>query len=375
MMLVGGILIYSYFLGLLWLLTGFWKLPKTTLQKFTPKHTFSIIIPFRNEALRIENLLESLQNITYPKDHFELLFVDDASEDNSVSIVTEALTNSEFSWRILPNERRSNAPKKDAITAAIEKSRFNWIVTTDADCSVQPEWLESMNEFIQAHNPKMLCGPVLISGDQSMFNAFQQYENINLQGVTMGSFGWNIPMLCNGANLAFEKKIFEEVGGYAGNDTIASGDDIFLMEKVRQLYPKDVHFLKSNHALVATTDASNIKEALMQRIRWAGKTRRQNNPRAQILGILVALINLWIVAGLFWCLNWKVEFIIFYFGIFAIKITSEIIFLFGIDAFFRSRPKVITAIILGLIYPFFSSFILFRSMIGTYRWKGRSFKM
>ncbi len=37
--------------------------------------------------------------------------------------------------------------------------------------------------------------------------------------------------MCNGANLAFRKDVFNEVSGYKGNIQIASGDDEFLMRK------------------------------------------------------------------------------------------------------------------------------------------------
>jgi hypothetical protein len=37
--------------------------------------------------------------------------------------------------------------------------------------------------------------------------------------------------MCNGANLAYKKSLFQELNGFQGNDTIASGDDVFLQKR------------------------------------------------------------------------------------------------------------------------------------------------
>ena len=51
--------------------------------------------------------------------------------------------------------------------------------------------------------------------------------------------------MCNGANLAYEKQLFYQVDGFTGIDTIASGDDMLLMNKVAEKYPQQLGFVKS----------------------------------------------------------------------------------------------------------------------------------
>src|SRR5690606_261137 len=133
------------------------------------------------------------------------IFVNDASEDTSKATVSGAIKTSKFSIRLLQNKRVSNSPKKDAISEAIKESKFEWIVTTDADCELPKNWLKTLDAFIQMNNPVMVCGPVIYESNRSFIENYQQLDGFGLQTVTIGSFGLGNPLLCNGANLAYKK--------------------------------------------------------------------------------------------------------------------------------------------------------------------------
>jgi cellulose synthase/poly-beta-1,6-N-acetylglucosamine synthase-like glycosyltransferase len=97
---------------------GFLKLSNFTHENLAPQTKFSVIIPFRNEAERLPNLLASIIGLRYPTHLIEVIFVDDASEDDSVAIIETALQDSqnpsEIIFKIIPNRRLSGSPKKDA---------------------------------------------------------------------------------------------------------------------------------------------------------------------------------------------------------------------------------------------------------------------
>lgn len=114
---------------------------------------FTVIVPFRNEEENLPDLIKSLENLNYSKYHFEVIFVDDDSIDNSVELSLRLLSCSQLDFQIISNDRISNSPKKDAITTAINKAKYNWVVTTDADCEVQKTWLDICNSFIN----QMMC--------------------------------------------------------------------------------------------------------------------------------------------------------------------------------------------------------------------------
>ena len=66
---------------------GFDKIKEFKFANLQPKTTFSVIIPFRNEAKNLPKLLESVQSLKYPKHLFEVIFVNDFSEDDSVYLI------------------------------------------------------------------------------------------------------------------------------------------------------------------------------------------------------------------------------------------------------------------------------------------------
>ncbi len=115
-----------------------------------PENTFTVIIPFRNEVKNLPNLLESLSSLDYPKELFELILINDDSNNNSVERIEQFKSqNSKLDIYIFDNIRKSNSPKKDAIETAIQKSKFNWIATADADCIIPKKWLQLFDEFIK----------------------------------------------------------------------------------------------------------------------------------------------------------------------------------------------------------------------------------
>jgi hypothetical protein len=67
---------------------------------------------------------------------------------------------------------------------------------------------------------------------------FQQLDLTSLQGATIGSFGLNKAFMCNGANFAYTKSLFEKLNGFDGNNKIASGDDVFLLQKAVEKFPE-----------------------------------------------------------------------------------------------------------------------------------------
>jgi cellulose synthase/poly-beta-1,6-N-acetylglucosamine synthase-like glycosyltransferase len=79
---------------------------------------FTIIVPFRNEAANLPLLLDSISKLHYPKERFEVILVDDESEE------VFSPHCSLFNIRIIKNNRVSNS-LKDAISTAIPLSPAN----------------------------------------------------------------------------------------------------------------------------------------------------------------------------------------------------------------------------------------------------------
>ena len=365
----------AYIISLGILIFGFWKLPNFTEKTTTQETPFSIIIPFRNEAEILPTLLESIQKLKYPSHLFEVILVDDASEDSSVEIINEILQpNSEQNnIRLITNKRQSASPKKDAITVAIGVAKNEWILTTDADCILPATWLNAYDAFIQKYNPTLVAGPVHYQPNNTLVGQFQKFDVLSLQLVTMGFFGWGAPTLCNGANLAYRKDAFVEVDGFAGNNHVASGDDIFILEKMQKLAQGKVLFLKSVEALVTTQVQKTWADTISQRIRWASKTSKQKMLLSKLLGFLVFLTNFIAVGGLIYCI-FHPDFLQYYLGFLAAKILTDFIAIAFSNTFFRSKINIGAFLISVLYYPVITMIVVLGSLKGSYSWKGRKFK-
>ncbi|MFD1094850.1 glycosyltransferase family 2 protein [Salegentibacter chungangensis] len=337
---------------------------------------FSVIIPFRNEAENLPGLLNSITEIKYPEALFEILLVNDESEDASEEICRNFIEDHpEISVEILQNIRLSNSPKKDALSVAIQRSGFEYIVTTDADCIVPEHWLQCFNEEVIKEEPELIAGPVGITQSgrkQKLFEAFEEMDFLSLQATGFGAYGIGKAFMCNGANLCYKKSAFVEASGFNGNDEIASGDDVFLLQKFKKS-GKKISFLKSKKAVVFTKPQSSLKGLINQRMRWAAKASAYTDQFSKIAGTIVVLMNLFLITGafavLFKLMPYKPVMVLF-----LIKFNADFVLLFSASKFFRRELLMRNYFWSSLVYPFFSVLVAFKAFTGEFEWKGRSYR-
>ena len=371
MIFIGSIILFVYIITLVVLLFGYYKIKEFKCKKDNPTIQFSIIIPFRNEATHLPDLLKSIEKLKYPTALFELIFVDDESSDQSVNIIKNE---SAFkNYQIIKNQRKSASPKKDAITEAIKISKFDWIVTTDADCMLPENWLMVFNQFIHENNPTMIAGSVSYKSEKGLINSYQQLDNFSLQTVTIAGFGFKYPLICNGANLAYRKDVFLETLGFEGNDTVASGDDVFLMEKFVKRDKNGVQFLKNKDTVVITAAENYWNDIINQRIRWASKTSKQNNVASKFIGMIVFSMSLYMIVGIIYFL-FNLLFIKFLIGFLFSKLIIDFIFSSQTAYFYKKRIHLLSYLSNAIVYPFITVFVVLNSISGSYKWKGRAFK-
>jgi len=372
MMLVLGLILLVYVLTIGHLIYGFDQIPNYKKSDDKPETYFAIVVPFRNESENLPRLLESFKKLDYPKTLFEIIFVDDFSEDNSVKLIYNwRMENGKFHTTLLENLRISNSPKKDAITRAIPIIKNEWIITTDADCIVSENWLLTLDNYIQNHDVDMIVGSVTYDCKKSFLHHFQQLDLLSLQGTTIGSFGLGLGFMCNGANFCYTKSLFQELNGFAGNNKLASGDDAFLVQKAMQSQPEKVHYLKSKSNIVHTKPLNNWISLFHQRIRWASKTSSYQSVFGKDLAVIVFTENLAVIIGFVLMLMHKIESN--YFALlFLVKFVFDFILLKKTNSFF-SKKRMHFLILSSLLYPLFCVSVALFSFVGKYEWKGRKF--
>lgn len=363
-MILTAVLLFFYAALITQLAFGIAKMNKqNSVELSEPKTSFSIIVPFRNEAENLPFLLESIEKLNYPKELFEVILVDDESEEKFL------VSSFKFQVSIIPNQRKSNSPKKDAIETAIQIAKHNWIVTTDADCEVPENWLAIFDAEIQAKDVKMCVGSVSYATETGFLHDFQNNDFLSLQGVTAGSFGIEKPFMCNGANFAYEKAFFKTLNGFEGNNNLASGDDVFLLQKALKAAPEKITYL-GNLNVVFTKSCDSWKDLIHQRVRWASKTSAYVNWYPKILGIIVFLTNL---SGLLLLVVpiYESELIKLTVYFWVLKFGIDFMFLKFSATYFKLPFKNFLGSF--LVYPFFTVLVVSKAMFGKFEWKERRF--
>ena len=361
---------YVFFIGLL--IWGFSKVKTFLLHGSENKTGFSIVIPFRNEEHNLPDLLQSLAQLKYSKEQFEIIFVDDASKDNSVRVINNwRMENPWFHLTILDNVRVSKSPKKDAITRAVMIAKHLWIITTDADCMVQPEWLSVYDTYIQNNDAEMIAGAVRFPTKGFLLSHFQQMDMLSLQGASIGSFGLEEAFMCNGANFAYTKTFFSDLKGFHGNNHIASGDDVFLLQKAIANFPEKVRYLKNQDAIVTTKPEKSWFKLFKQRVRWASKASAYQSDFAKGMAIVVFLANFMLLCGVlllaFNLMHWQLLLVLF-----AVKFSVDFILMYQANRFLKMC--MYSVLVSSLIYPVFSTLVALYSLIGGFEWKRENIK-
>lgn len=356
------------------LAVGFISIDEFKGKDHKDETTFSVIIPFRNEANNLPNVLKSISELHYSKELVEFIFVDDASSDASVNIIQDFVSKLTMTTQVIATIRSSNSPKKDAISTAISIAKNTWIITTDADCMVPQNWLKKLNSCIQEKDLNMVVAPVNYKAKNNFLAQFQWLDFMSMQGSTIGGFGLNFPFLCNGANLAYKKDVFSRLHGFEGNNTMASGDDIFLFEKFLAHDKKSVGLLKSKEAIVTTFPVKTWRELLHQRTRWAAKTSQLKSVPIKLIGLLVLLVNSFIVFSFFIVVFQPNTFTILLLA-WSIKLIIDLVLFIPTIRFFNNETSFLKWYVpSSLLYSFFSVFVVFKTLFFNYQWKGRKFK-
>jgi cellulose synthase/poly-beta-1,6-N-acetylglucosamine synthase-like glycosyltransferase len=330
--------------------------------------TVSVIIAARNEENTLPLLLRDLQAQDYPTHLFEVIVVNDFSTDATAAAIQGAPGNFRM---IMPQCKPEESGKKKAIAGGVAIAKGDLILVTDADCRVGQRWLSTMAAFCQDRGAEFVAAPVKYTYQPGVLPVLQVLDFITLQGITAASVSSDFGTMCNGANLAYTKKAFQAVGGFAGIDKVPTGDDMLLMYKIWKQDKSKVFYLKSSDATVSTGAVATWKEFLMQRRRWASKTLVYDDIRLIVVLGFVLLFNLVPVALLILGF-WQPVSLLYLLFFLAIKTAIEWPFVFAVARFFNQERLMRYFFFLQPLHVFYTVFVGIWSQLGGYEWKGRA---
>ncbi|MCC6760926.1 MAG: glycosyltransferase [Chitinophagaceae bacterium] len=368
------LLAVAYAALVLWYKSAWQSLPlyPQVPSDFQPATTVTVLVPARNEAANIAACLKSLVAQRFPASLLQIIVLDDASEDETAAIANSIAHQHAF-VQVIAVPPAAQSHKKRAIEYGIAQATGQLIVCTDADCAMGPNWLMTL---VHAHETKgwqFIAAPVqYIAKKQQVLQVFQVLDFLTLQGITAASVSKNFHAMCNGANIAYSKKAFEEVGGFAGIDALPTGDDMLLMHKIWQRNPEAVGWIKSTDAIVYTQPCPTWKAFFQQRIRWASKAAYYQDKKIIGVLLLVYVLNVSLLLALIVGLIASMPKLLLAFGLaLVLKTMVEFLFLAPVAQFFQQQQWLNWFHVLQLHHIVYTVIAGWLGRFGSYQWKGR----
>ena len=322
----------------------------------------SVIVPCYNEQENIPDILHDLSGQVYPSERFEVIIVDDNSTDSTFKIAhsSESIAN----LIVLKNMGKG---KKQALRTGINASKGALLITTDADCRIGSNWINTIASFYSEHSPKMIVCPVVLSENNKFLDKLQELEYLSLQGITAGTIAIGNPTMCNGANIAFTKETYNNHISDL-HDEIASGDDMFLMLSLLREKEPGIYWLESNEASVTTNAARNLKSFLRQRSRWFSKWKYYDSLYISVLSIVTFVTNLLItgtlIAGIFYP-----KFFFLFLVLLLIKSLPDYLILSATTKRYQKTELMKYFVPTQLLYPFYVILIALTSVFWKPEWE------
>lgn len=174
----------------------------------------SVIIPVYNDSLRLKTCLQSLDKQTYPRDLYEVIVVDNGSDESIEPLVAE------FRWARASFEvcRSSYAARNKGISLA----QGEVLAFTDSDCIPAPNWIErGIANLLNTPEHEIIGGKVeFFFQDPEHPSAVELYDSMMNFDMKMYIEKTNFT---GAGNLFTLKRIFEHVGSF--DSSLKSGGD------------------------------------------------------------------------------------------------------------------------------------------------------
>ncbi len=232
------IILSSILLLLILIQAVFYILPAFALRKSDAEKSnadlppVSVIIACRNELQNLKSNLQYIINQQYPE--FEIVIVDDNSTDGMYEYVSNLAKTSPRSIKLVKNDGKG---KKSALSCGIRAGAYEHLIFTDADCRPTSEhWISGMMSHFNEGNP-LVVGYGELSG-KTFAARFASYDAALIALQYMGFASLGHAYMAVGRNIAYSRKLWDTLGGFASHSDMASGDDdLFVREAARHIRP------------------------------------------------------------------------------------------------------------------------------------------
>lgn len=255
-----------------------------------PSPLISVIVPIRNEALRMEGLLRTLGLQNCPE--AEYIFLDDRSSDESPALLRQFAAAHENVRIVTLTENPGPNHKQFALSQGIAIARGELFLFTDADCEAPPSWIRSMALRMTDRRVGALIGPVFklptslprqgqSSAEQGQtppergqssfgkrfFQVYQCFDHAIRYFYLAASTGIGAAGGGFGNNLILRRETLDSIGGYA-RIPHSPTEDAALISRIRAVTTYQVRSACGPDVRVMTRGENSWGALLNQTLRW-----------------------------------------------------------------------------------------------------------
>ena len=341
-------------------------------------NTVSVVVACRNEEQNIKNLIKDIMNQNVDKERFQLIIVDDHSEDKTLEILHKESEKWKNLHIICMND--DEIGKKNAIRKGVRFAKGDVILCTDADCKIQENWIKTMLSNFTNKHIKFVAGPVKYSSEDNFLNKFQSLELISLVSSGAAAIQRKKSTICNGANLAFRRKEYDEIPLDVFHDF--NTDDVSLLHYFKNHYKDGILFSKDLDSIVETNANPDLVSQFHQKLRWISNSKTTRDLQSFYVASVVFLMNsllsillvLTLVSIFLDLDNIYIIWINLFVAVF-IKYVTDYLFFKEVLDFFRRRDLLIYLFPFEIINAIYTVIIVTLSLVYSPKWRGRKFGM
>ena len=223
---------------------------------------FSIITPCFNREKEILFLIDSITNQSYSSDNYELIIVDDGSNDDSRSIIKNKIINSDINISLI---KQKNKGPGTARNNGMKNAKGNFFLFIDSDCEADKNWLKEINEQYKKNKFDAFGGP---DSYRDNFSDLQKSIDFSMNSffTTGGLRGSTIKRLAKfyprSHNMGIKSSVFHKIGGFG---KLRHGQDIEFSNRIINNGFK-VNFLQK--AIVFHRRRTTLKNFFKQVFNW-----------------------------------------------------------------------------------------------------------
>jgi glycosyltransferase involved in cell wall biosynthesis len=118
--------------------------PETVAICMKPKVTIGVCV--RNCEGSIRDAIDSIMSQDYPHDRIKVVFVDDGSEDRTLSVIRECVRKADMATVILPTSWKGLGCARNLVIANAEGDYLLWV---DGDMTLSRDFLTKLVEFME----------------------------------------------------------------------------------------------------------------------------------------------------------------------------------------------------------------------------------